>query len=364
MVSVILLYAILALQFPLAKGALAYVPPIFFCGLRLLIAGLLVIGAYMILHFRHIRTSTHFFKQILLFGVLTVSSCITLYLLLASVQADMWWYKLVYGFALVVVVMLVGLMSIYMHNRTYEVYAVPLYLFMAVFFSIFITNVAEFWSLQYLSNAKAAFFYNLSPFFAALFSYFMFFEIMNLHKWIGLICSFMGILPLIIQPDHAHTVRSIGMFLPELAMILASMSMVLGWMYVRKLVRAGYSIFLINGIIMLFGGILALYASWLLEPWHTLAQVDHRVYYLYLPLIVVICNIIGYTIYTQFLKTYTNTFLTLAGCCGPLWAALYGWYFFNESITWEFVLAYSLVQVGMLIFYRQEVQQGYIKQSV
>ena len=46
-------------------------------------------------------------------------------------------------------------------------------------FSIYLTNAFEFWGLQHLSAAKTCFIYSLSPFFAALFSYFHFNEKMN-----------------------------------------------------------------------------------------------------------------------------------------------------------------------------------------
>src|SRR4051812_46018245 len=50
----------------------------------------------------------------------------------------------------------------------------PLCLFSLL--AIYLTNACEFWGLQYLSAAKACLIYSLSPFLAALLSYFQFKE--------------------------------------------------------------------------------------------------------------------------------------------------------------------------------------------
>ena len=47
--------------------------------------------------------------------------------------------------------------------------------------NVYLTNVCEFWGLQYLSAAKTSFIYNLSPFVSALLSYFLFHEIMTIR---------------------------------------------------------------------------------------------------------------------------------------------------------------------------------------
>ena len=71
-------------------------------------------------------------------------------------------------------------------------------------FSIYLTNAFEFWSLQHLTAAKTCFIYSLSPFFAALFSYFHFGEKMNGRKWLGMLVGFAGII-LHFCPHEQHT---------------------------------------------------------------------------------------------------------------------------------------------------------------
>jgi drug/metabolite transporter (DMT)-like permease len=65
------------------------------------------------------------------------------------------------------------------------------------FFSIYLTNALEFWSLQHLTAAKTCFIYSLSPFFAALFSYLHFGEKMSARKWVGMLVGFIGFIPVL-----------------------------------------------------------------------------------------------------------------------------------------------------------------------
>ena len=65
------------------------------------------------------------------------------------------------------------------------------------FFCFYFAYIMEFWSLQYMTSAKTAFLYSLSPAMAALFSYFAFHEKMTYKKALGLALSLIGSLPII-----------------------------------------------------------------------------------------------------------------------------------------------------------------------
>src|SRR5437899_1787019 len=63
--------------------------------------------------------------------------------------------------------------------------------------SIYITNIAEIWGIQFMSSAKACLIYSLSPFIAALFAYWMLKEKLTLKKWVGLCIGFVGLTPIL-----------------------------------------------------------------------------------------------------------------------------------------------------------------------
>ncbi|MCB1212980.1 MAG: DMT family transporter, partial [Chlamydiia bacterium] len=112
MLLVLVLYAAFASVFTVAKVGLAYTTPLFLVGSRMWIAGLAMIGYAWIRGKNPLNIS---FRGWVLLGALG-------------------------------------------------------------FFNIYLTNFMEFWSLQYLTTFKTFFIYSLSPFLAAIFSYFLFSE--------------------------------------------------------------------------------------------------------------------------------------------------------------------------------------------
>ena len=117
------LYAFFASTFIIGREAVLAVPPMFFIGIRMVIAGILLIGFVRIFNKENFK-----FKK-----------------------EDFFWFA--------------GI----------------------VLFHIYLSYILEFISLQYLTGAKVSLLFNLSPFITALFAYFFFGELLSFKKWIGLL---------------------------------------------------------------------------------------------------------------------------------------------------------------------------------
>lgn len=102
---VLLMYAAWSSVFSIGKIALQYSPPIFLTGFRMLLAGVILFIYLLITKRAALKISLNQFFSLTLLG----------------------------------------------------------------FFSIYLTNILEFWGLQYLTAAKACFLYSLSPFFCCSF---------------------------------------------------------------------------------------------------------------------------------------------------------------------------------------------------
>src|SRR5262249_4262771 len=126
-------------------------------------------------------------------------------------------------------------------------------LFPLILFSItavYLTNIFEFWGLQYLTAAKACFIYSLSPFLAAIFSYFQFKEKITSRKLLGLIIGFVGFIPVLLNQTGAEHLLGGISFLSwaEIALIAATATSVYGWILLRKLGKEdGMSPLMANG---------------------------------------------------------------------------------------------------------------------
>lgn len=314
MFLIVILYAICASMFTISKHALLYSSPLFFMSFRMIGSGLLLLSYFIFDLFRH---SSRLFK----FGLLK-----SLYSWLKSISK--YW-------AIIVQVVL---------------------------FHVYFTYVFDLWALKKITSIESAFIYNLSPFLSAIFSYFWFGEKMNLKKWFGLCLGFFSLAPIFLGHDFNFNLLFIN-WVPKLLTLLAVASSAYGWVLVRVLVQKNYSPILINGFSMLVGGSMALITSLLFEfnLWNPVPVNDWNKFLYFSILIIVVANIVFYNLYGYLLKYYTATLLSFAGFMCPFFAAIFGWFFLGEPISYKLIISLILVITGLYIFYYEELQQGYVK---
>lgn len=230
--------------------------------------------------------------------------------------------------------------------------------------NVYACNAFEIWGLQYLSVGKTAFIYNLAPFFTALLAYLAFQERMTYQKWLGLSLGFVGFLPILMEPASIiDTTMSFGFLsLAEIALLCAAASSVIGWTVMRMVLHSGkFSPFFLNGISMMAGGALCFAHAFLYE---SQPFINHG-YFWNFTLIITMMAVIKYGIAsnlnTHLLKKYTTTLIAFFAFTGSLFSAILGFLFFSEPISSYFMASVIIVFTGLLIFYQEELRQGYIK---
>jgi len=308
MILVLILYMVMASTFTLGKAALSYAQPLFLIGTRMLVGGFLLLG----------------------------------YLA---------WFKRE---------------QLIIRRRDSKLFAA------IILFHIYGAYVSEFWALQYVTSFKACLLYNLSPFITALLLYLYYGESMSWRKWLGLLIGFVGMLPILIVSEPLETI--VGTFgiisIPEAAMLFSVVSAALGWLVMRTCIReARYSPIVVNSVGMIGGGALALITSLIVEGVPHIATrgtggelgnllgSDVAAFALYTLLLIIAGNIIAYNLYGFLLRRYSPTFLSFAGFTCPLFAALYGRIFLQETPSVWFFLSVFLVGCGLYIFYQQELDE-------
>jgi drug/metabolite transporter (DMT)-like permease len=308
MILVIILYVLFASTFTIGKAVLSYVSPFLFIGIRMMLGGSMLLGYYAFIAKRHLLIK----------------------------KADY---------------------SLFMR---------------IIIFHIFCAYTLEFWALEYVASAKACLLYNLSPFVTAIFYYFLCAERLTYRQLCGLTIGFLGFIPILIAQAPLEKIAWHVGFLScyEIALILSVISSAYGWMIVKNLTHKGYSLIFINGISMTGGGALALILSLLTEGLPTIKNVSvtmpniaavvglmgERFIMLtgYSIVLVLIANIIGYNLYGYLLSRYSATFLSFAGFMTPLFAALLGWIFLHEPVTWHFFATMAFVVFGLYLFHEKK----------
>lgn len=301
MILILILYALFGSTFILGREAVMAVPPIFFIGIRMLLA------SGLLLAFTKFYSGTS----------------------LVIKRKDYFWFA--------------GI----------------------VLFHIYIAYIFEFVALQYITGSKACLLYNLSPFITALFSYLFFSEIMTLRKWIGLAIGFGAFLPILLSQAPAQELVN-GEYAyisyPEILLLISIVSSCIGWTFMRKLTRElGYAYFFVNTIGMFGGGVFALATSYFTETWPEIGSLITNVPFLRsLFFLILIGNVICYNLYGKLLATYSATILSFFGFVTPLFAALFGWFWLGETVSWHFFATVGLVAFGLYEFYQEELRQGYV----
>ena len=292
---VFVLYALFASVFTVAKGALEYASPFFLVGSRMIVAGVLMLG----------------------YAAWRRPSSLRL-------------------------------------NRT-----TLARLFLLGFFNIYLTNILELWGLKYLTSFKTCFLYSLSPFLSALFSYLIIKETLSARKWVGLFVGFLGLWPMLATQGQQELMAGtvLGFSGAEVAVFFAVISSVLGWIFLRQLVRDdACPPAVANGFSMVLGGFLALIQSAIFEPWTPLPITDYGIWIESTLFLIVVSNLICYNLYGHLLKEFSPTFMAFAGLSTPLFTALFGWIFHSEVVTPAFFLSLAVVFLGLLIFYFEEIR--------
>ncbi len=301
MFLIILLYALFGSSFPISKTLLGFVDPIFLTGIRMFIAGsILLIYQYFFAH-------AHF---------------------------------------------------------TFRVKNIFYYL-QVIIFGIYLTYILRFYGLAQLGSAKTAFLFNSAPFFAALYSYIMFREKLTKQQILGLFIGFIGFIPLLVACAPAEKNWCDLFFISwyELIVLAAVACQSYSWIVMRRLIREkSYAPTMINGMTMFAGGVLALLTSIFIETPPTISNPTS--FFSLLILVIGVSNIICHNLYAHLLKRYTATFLAFTGFLGPLFSAFYGWIFLKEIISWHFFVSAGIVFFGLYLFYQHELQVVGIEKNI
>jgi len=300
-IPILLMYVLFANTFTVGKAVLTLVNPIFFIGVRMTIAGIILLGYSKLVQNRPLHVHK---EHIWLFGLITL-----------------------------------------LH--------------------IYIAYIAEFWALKYVLSYKACLLYNLSPFITALCTYVFYQEALSPKKITGLIVGFLGFIPILMSsiPEEMAAGHWGFITLPELMLIVSVLSSALGWLIFKNLItKHGYTSFLINGYAMLFGGLLALGTSLVWEGIPHIGQTGSSqeilLFIAYTAYMILIANIIAYNLYGHLLRIYSPTMLSFFGFTTPLFAAANGFIFLNEPISMAFIASVLMVSVGLYFFYQEELKES------
>lgn len=222
---------------------------------------------------------------------------------------------------------------------------------------MYVTYALRLYALDVLPVWKVSFFYNLSPFLSAFYAYFLFRERLSVKQWIGLSIGLLGMMPTLISksPSEATLNEFFYVSTYELFLFVSVSLHCYSWLLIQKLVHhKNYDTSIVNGVCMASAGFLSLITSYTVEgpaPVYDPATFCKGLFFM-----VFVSNILCHNIYAGLLRKYSATFMSFTSFLSPLFAALYGWAFFQETITWHFYTSVIIVLIGLYLFYQDELK--------
>lgn len=311
---ILILYAVSGFTFTLSTIGLEYLTPLYFVGIRMIAAGFILLGYYLITHRQRV---TDVLKQRLP--------------IIESAEEK--------PFNIVVIY------------------------FILILFHVVLAYIPQFVAMQYMSGAKACLLANLAPFVTALFEFLFYGVQLGLLQLFGLCLGFIGFLPIILFDNpgaEASGLLGFTISMPELLTIFAVVSSVIGWLTVKKIVHTyHHSPAIINGVSMFLGGIIVSLLAWFYQDplFKACALQQHSFFHscmyagITLALIVIFSNLFFYNLYAWLLRHTTATWLSLCGLMAPLFAAFTDWLILGRVISGGFILTLIMVITGLYLFY-------------
>lgn len=295
MFSIIFLYLVFAATFPIAKQAISYASPYFIVAFRLIVSGIIFLA------YQYLFDRKNFFIQ----------------------KKDLWLF------------------------------------FKAITFYIYLAFIPEYWALRRLTATKVVIIYALIPFATAGFAYFLTKERLTKTKIFGMIIGFLGMIPLIMTPDHAKSTAQefLTVSLAEAVLLVAVIALAYGWFPVKKLMTRGYTLPMINGTTMLVGGICALFTSFAIDGIYPLPIYQTGPFLLFAFALIIMANGIYYNLYGKLLRRYSFTLVSFASFLSPIFGTFFGWLFLSDQIRWNHFATLGCIALGLYVFYREELQQ-------
>ncbi|HSW75972.1 MAG TPA: DMT family transporter [Candidatus Saccharimonadales bacterium] len=215
------------------------------------------------------------------------------------------------------------------------------------------------YSVQYADPVSICFIVASGPFLTAIIQYFTKEEFLTHKKMIGLVVGFLGLLPILMISQHTD---AIGLKNPGLVWwgnLVAFLSMIVfcyGWIVLKQFLKEfSQPIQLINGIAMLFGGLVSAIFV-IMAHGYDLFSLKFSSDFPMLMMAFLLSSLFTYMLYVYLLKRYSPTFISFAGFLEPAFGLLYAAVFMGYGITQEALIALAILFIGLYIFYLEELK--------
>jgi len=233
------------------------------------------------------------------------------------------------------------------------------------FLLIFLANMLECWALDHISAAKTCFLFGLAPITTMLFERIKLGTKLGYVGILGLSLSLSGYL-LGFNTDISEGLPNASLirFLPEIAVIGSVLAASYGWVGFKHLLRyTSLNPSIINGYVMLVGGLLSIFYSLVFDQWNPLPISSENTvsFALGLAISALVSNVICFSINGFLLKHLEATFLSVLGLISPSFILLVEYLFSGQALSITILFATLLMFSGAIILQKSRNSYSFSK---
>lgn len=216
------------------------------------------------------------------------------------------------------------------------------------------------WAVLYGNPVTLCFIFATAPFLTALIQYTEGKETLTKQKMLGLLVGLIGLLPILLQDvslgSHCAAQNSCSWMMGSGVAIASMVLFCYGWVVFKRLLHTStVSVFLLNGVAMLIGGLLSS-VSFVAYYGSSVSQISLSSDFWYLILLFLAANIITYSLYAYLLTIFSPTFISFAGFLEPAFGMVYGALITQYAISWHHAISFLVLFLGLYLFYLDELQ--------
>ncbi|REE81697.1 drug/metabolite transporter (DMT)-like permease [Lutibacter oceani] len=198
------------------------------------------------------------------------------------------------------------------------------------------------WALKYVDSGFAALEISAQPLIVILLMRFIEGKRIQSMSVIGVVLGIIGIYLLISQKQ---LISQEGMLTGMVMIFVCMISWAYGSLFVSK-ADLPPNFFVNTGYQMISGGVMLLFASLLFkEQWIPITDWSNKVQFSMIALI--IGGIVAFTSFNYLLRTVSPEKVATSTYVNPVIALLLGWYFLNEQITFQSIIAAIVLLTGV-----------------
>jgi drug/metabolite transporter (DMT)-like permease len=221
----------------------------------------------------------------------------------------------------------------------------------------FFPAIFRAFAFRTITASRASFWGCFEPFFTSLWVYVLFDQKLTRNQFLGCLLSFLGSFFFIYMQAKESMLGGLFFCLGDLAQITSVFISRFGWIQVQRLIQQDlFTPKELNAICFLFASVSSLFMLWIRGgSFVGVGELCRHNYSFVISLIytIIVGNMIAYGLYSEALRTFPITYISIAGLSIPLFVHIISVIIKTEHISFSFFTSLFFLFVSLYVFQKK-----------